>query len=202
MLSLITKGGGAHSKRQRQGLSKNLIGPIWRWAFSFLTSSFQWNYAMLYFLADFEFFFHLNMDCYEGFNLTTFSFNRSLLFTFQTSQFDFIILCFLLHCSFWFWSWCPTSLLTMVFPLQVVSSPSPLMVASQLPSTFCGICDPTTSTFASWNNQKFLKFVFVNEGCLIQIVVDFVISKENFGSIVGFGNHCHLARNMSLMRNN
>ena len=38
--------------------------------------------------------------------------------------------------------------------------------------------------------------------CAIQMVVDFTTSKENFGSIVGFWNHSHLARNLPLKTKN
>ena len=36
----------------------------------------------------------------------------------------------------------------------------------------------------------------------IEIVVDSMSFKKNYGSTVGFQNYCHLARNLPLRRNN
>ena len=69
-----------------------------------------------------------------------------------------------------------------------ISSTCPFMVASRLPSTFSGICNPITSNYASWNNWKLLKFIVINEDpCHMNC--------GWFHIIVGFQNHCHLTEN-------
>lgn len=114
-------------------------------------------------------------------------------FTFQISQLIFITFCHIFWSSFHFGKWCPTNLLlTLIVSFFIISSIYPFIVAPLLPSTFCNICDPITSTFVSlknikkWSNFNFLMMVHVT-----RIVIDSMKSKEDFGSIVGSQNHCH-----------
>lgn len=66
------------------------------------------------------------------------------------------------------------------------------------PQTFCSICDPITSTYASLNNWEWLKSLLSNEYPSNPVFGWLYKSTWIFGSIVGFWNYFHLARNVPL----
>lgn len=168
--TLLIQWGEMKTHRKRQ-MTKRFKGPNWPnlsmtfWNFHTL---FQINYCIFFFFSCWfwkEKKNHLTVDRNEGFNFTTLPFNRNLLFTFWIFQYNHIILCLLLKCSFQFRNWYYIfNFLTWSSFFETISSTFSPLVAFWLILIFGGIWDPLTSYFASRNNWKLLKFLFTNEG--------------------------------------
>ena len=83
-----------------------------------------------------------------------------------------------------------------------IFSTSLVMVIFLLSSTFCGICNPFTSTFASLNNWKLFNFLLSHElQCNLNCSWFHDIQGE-FRLHYWISNHSHLVRNMSVTKKN
>lgn len=134
-----------------------------------------------------KFFFHLNTNHNEDFNIISLPFNRDLLCIFRIVLFNCIILCLLLGCFFRLWNWCPISfLLDMVFLLysNLVHLSSHGCIS--LPLIFGGIWNPFTSiVHHEVIKKKLLGFLFINGDPYIPIHSWFHVIRREVWLLIG-----------------
>lgn len=179
---------------------KNPIGLIWIWIFTYPHQLFNQTISYFIFLLILQIFFHLTANGYEGFKLTISPFNKSLFLPSKLlSLLNFINFCL-------YSSVLPSLLkirpsffvfLLRSFSFLVFSYASSLMIVFLLPSRFCGMCDPITSTSTSLNKNGWNPYFPISIHAT-QILDDSMTSREKLGCIVGFWNHSHLVRNLPL----
>lgn len=96
----------------------------------------------------------------------------------------------------------PLHFLTWFCSFVTISFILPPTIASSLLSTFGGIQDPITLIFYHNTIENCSNSYLQMRVLPIRIIIDSMSSKEYFGSVVGFRNHCHLVRNIPLRKYN